>query len=138
MPFTSQYERSKKTSKRTSADVIVTQNMKSSTNSEEMSFRISRDVLNEAGIAIGDKVDVLRDNQSNRWMIQKTEQEGFSISGKSDAPTGLVRYTIKEGHYRLTTKKEDLPYRQTFNKKSIQTDKGKNYIILSELSEFLK
>lgn len=138
MAFTSQYEKTKKTSRRTKSDVIVTQSFKKSTKSEEMSFRISREILNDAGIGIGEKVDILRDNKSNRWMIQCVNSDGFSISGKADAPTGLIRYTIKEGHYKLTNRIEDLPYKQDFNGNSIETNSEGKYIILSELSEFLK
>ena len=139
MSFISQFDKTKVSSKRITSEVVVMQSYKKSTNTDEMSFRISSAVMSSAGIKIGDKVDVLRDNQQGKWKIQKIEgPHGFTISGKQDAPTGLIRYTIKDGHYKLTTKREDLPFKQEFDSRAIEVDQQESSIILSELSAFLK
>jgi hypothetical protein len=54
---------------------------------------------------------VLFDGETGRWMIRPS-QDGFTISGKLEAPTGLIRYTLKVGHARLTDKRADLPVKK--------------------------
>lgn len=111
MAFKSQSEESKIASRRGSnAVVVVSQVYKPSTKSEEMSFRVSSAALKKISVAVGDRVDVLFDEEDNLWMIVKNEN-GFSVSGKKDGPTGLIRYTLKDGHVRLTNDRTDLPYK---------------------------
>ena len=130
MSFTSQYEKSKKSARRSSAcEIVITQSFKPSTNAEEMSIRIATDILSEADLLIGDKVDVLRDDKNDLWMIRKNEKEGFTIYGKSGGPTGLIRYTLKNGHYKLTEIKTELPFKLEFSSEFIVTNKNDKTIV---------
>lgn len=64
-----------KSARRSSAcEIVITQSFKPSTNAEEMSIRIATDILSEADLLIGDKVDVLRDDKNDLWMIRKTKK----------------------------------------------------------------
>jgi hypothetical protein len=124
--FKSQLKESKVSSRRgSSALVVVSQSYKPSTKSEELSFRLPSSVLSKIDLNIGDRADVLFDEETKVWMIIK-EKNGFSISGKKGGPTGLIRYTLKEGHARLTNERSDLPVKKesddstvTYNKDSI-------------------
>lgn len=125
MAFKSQRQASKKVGRRgSSAGIVVSQSYKPSTNSEEMSFRVATSLLNEAGLDIGDKVDVLFDEDSLQWMITK-ESDGFTISGKKDGPTGLIRYTLKKDHIRLTNDSESLPMKLDSDDETIDVHDGK-------------
>lgn len=119
MAFESQSKKSKISSRRGSkAAIVVSQNIKASTNTDELSLRMSSEAISNMGSKIGEQVDVLYDQEQNLWMIKKTDS-GFTISGKPDAPTGLIRYTLKEGHARLTNKKEDLPIKLDCDESSL-------------------
>lgn len=110
--FKSQMESTKVSSRRGSASPLtVSQSYKQSTKAEELSFRISAKLLADIGLKNGDKADVLFDDETSRWMIRPS-QDGFTISGKAEAPTGLIRYTLKVGHARLTNKRADLPVKK--------------------------
>lgn len=119
MGFVSQSSKSKVSSRRGSkSDVVVSQIYKPSTKSEEMSFRLSSSFMSKFGVGIGSRVDVLRDEESDLWMIKKSD-DGFLISGKEGAPTGLIRYTLKEGHARLVDERSDLPFKKEVDNESI-------------------
>lgn len=77
---------------------------------------------------IGDKADVLRDDK-NDLDDKKNEKEGFTISGKSGGPTGLIRYTLKNGHYKLTEIKTELPFKLEFSSEFIVTNKNDKTIV---------
>lgn len=109
MSFKSQVKRTKASSRRgSSSQIVVSQNFKPSTKSEELSVRVSSDLLLEIGLSSGDKADVLYDEEQSLWMI-RADSDGFTISGKEGAPTGLIRYTLKPGHVRLTDERSELP-----------------------------
>jgi hypothetical protein len=122
MGFKSQYDYSKTSARRNStADITITQSYKQSTKSEEMSLRVSNDLLKKVGIGIGDKVDVQWDDQ-NIWRIIKVDRFGYTITGKPDAPTLLIRYTLKKNHHKLTEDRADLPKREEFNHDEIEAN----------------
>ncbi|HFD0466706.1 TPA: hypothetical protein ACF02O_004455, partial [Yersinia enterocolitica] len=119
MGFISQLSKTKISSRRGSASQItVTQSFKPSTSAEELSIRVSIECLKNISLKIGDNADILYDAESDTWMIKK-EDDGYKISGKDDAPTGLIRYTLKEGHKKFTNKRESLPVRKDSNDESI-------------------
>ncbi|WP_433712774.1 hypothetical protein [Escherichia marmotae] len=124
MGFVSQVEASRATSSRIGdSSVVVTQSFKPSTKAQELSIRITSLILSKAGIKIGDCVDVLHDRDSDRWMIRRMDG-GLKITGKDGAPTGLVRYTLKEGHARFTEDKEHLPIRKSSIEDSLEIAEG--------------
>lgn len=124
MGFVSQVEASRATSSRIGdSSVVVTQSFKPSTKAQELSIRITSLILSKAGIKIGDCVDVLHDRDSDRWMIRCMDG-GLKITGKDGAPTGLVRYTLKEGHARFTEDKEHLPIRKSSIEDSLEIAEG--------------
>ena len=108
MSFISQLSQSRVSTSRVGSDVKVTQSYKPSSDVEELSIRITAKLLSRASMKVGDFVDVLYDKESDRWMIKKVES-GLKITGKSDAPTGLVRYTLKDGHAKFTDNRSVLP-----------------------------
>jgi hypothetical protein len=119
MAFISQIESTRESSRRGSASpVIVSQTYKPSTKSEELSFRVSSKLLSDIGLKNGDKADVLFDDETDRWMIRPASS-GYTISGKLDAPTGLIRYTLKSGHARLTKSRADLPVKKECDPRSL-------------------
>lgn len=119
MGFISQLSKTKISSRRGSASqVTVTQSFKPSTSAEELSIRISVECLKNISLKIGDNVDVLYDADTDTWMIKK-EDDGYKVSGKADAPTGLIRYTLKEGHKKFTNVRESLPVRKDSDDESI-------------------
>lgn len=93
------------------SEIVITQSYKPSADSQELSIRATTVTLKKAGINIGDTVDILYDVDSDMWMIKKTEG-ALKITGKENAPTGLIRYTLKEGHARFTEDKAILPVRK--------------------------
>lgn len=120
MAFISQLKESKISTRRGSkASIVMTQSYKPSTSSEEMSIRISSDLMKRASMEINSKVDVLYDKDSNQWMIKKCEIDGFNVSGKDNAPTALIRYTLKDGHIKLTKNKSELPTKTECEESSI-------------------
>jgi len=124
MAFVSQLDTSKARSGRMGdSSLVVTQSFKESTKSQELSIRVSSVVLSRAGMAVGDFVDVLYDNESNRWMIKKVNV-GLKITGKDKAPTGLIRYTLKIGHARFTDDREYLPIKKVSIEDSIDVEDG--------------
>lgn len=120
MPFISQSENSKLSSRRgDGAQVVITQSYKPSTKSQELSLRVSSELLKNIGMKIGDNADVLHDPDTGEWMIKKSEN-GFKVTGKSDAPTGLIRYTLKKGHMKFTEDKGHLPIKKISGDDSIR------------------
>ena len=49
---------------------------------------------------------------------------GEKITGKDDAPTGLIRYTLKDTHARFTEEKEHLPIRKSSIEDSLEIEDG--------------
>jgi len=112
MSFVSQLSKSRTSTSRIGDSVVVTQSYKPSADSQELSIRATSIVLSRANIKIGDTVDVLYDASEDLWMIKKTDG-GLKVTGKEGAPTGLIRYTLKEGHARFTEDKAILPIKKT-------------------------
>lgn len=109
MGFISQYEKTRLGGRRRmKSSVAVSQSYKPSTGSQEMSFRVSSVLMDRAGISLGDRVDVLRDKNSDLWMIKKMAGDGFSVTGKDGGPSLLIRYTLKELHDCLSDDEERL------------------------------
>lgn len=119
MSFISQSENSKLSSRRgDSSQIVITQSYKPSTKSQELSIRITSDTLKSIGMVIGDNADVLHNPETGEWMIKKSTN-GFKITGKADAPTGLIRYTLKKGHMKFTEDKGHLPIKKISDDESI-------------------
>jgi len=122
MSFVSQVDTSKARSGRMGdSSIVVTQSFKESTKSQELSVRIASVVLSRAGMKVGDCVDVLHDGDTDRWMIKKMDS-GLKITGKDNAPTGLIRYTLKIGHARFTDDREHLPIKKVSVEDSIDVE----------------
>lgn len=125
MAFKSQLKQSKQSTRRGSkASIVVSQSFKPSTKSEEFSLRLSSSLISKMGLTMDSRVDVLFDEEANLWMIQSSNQDGFSIAGKEGAPTGLVRYTLKDGHARITTERDSLPVKLECDESSLQIESG--------------
>ncbi|AKH63446.1 MULTISPECIES: hypothetical protein [Photorhabdus] len=125
MAFKSQLQKSKASSRRgSSASIVVSQTYKQSTNSQELSVRISSDILDKIETTIGGKVDVLYDQEEDLWMVKPYGDNGFSISGKKGAATGLVRYTLKKGHARFTEDQTLLPIKRECDEDSLLYEDG--------------
>jgi len=135
MGFKSQLKASKASSRRgSSASIVVSQTYKPSTNTQELSIRISSEVLAHMGLEVGTnrKVDVLYDNEDDLWMIQVCGDDGFTITGKEGAATGLIRYTLKRGHAKFTEEQTALPIKKESNEESIQYKDGAVVFKLNE------
>lgn len=133
MGFVSQLSKSRTPSSRIGeSSIVVSQSYKASTKAQELSIRVTADLLHKAAMKIGDFVDVLYDKDSDSWMLSKMAG-GLKITGKDDAPTGLVRYTLKEGHARFTQEKEHLPVRRFSLDDEIKVNDGE--IIFKLLKE---
>ncbi len=122
MAFESQLKQSKISTRRGSkSSIVMSQSYKQSTKSEELSIRIAAKLMNDSGIVINSKVDILFDKDNNLWMIKKCKSnEGFTVSGKDGAPTALIRYTLKDGHVKLTNERADLPVKIECDESSIK------------------
>ncbi|MDE1497078.1 hypothetical protein KKI95_18660 [Xenorhabdus bovienii] len=113
MAFHSQHSNTRATSRRGSdASIVVSQTYKVSSNTQEFSVRISSDLMDKIGVSMGGKVDILYDSDMDLWMISVVDGSGFTITGKEGAVTGLVRYTLKKGHFRFTEDKNYLPIKK--------------------------
>lgn len=126
MAFKSQLKASKASSRRgSSASIVVSQTYKPSTGTQEFSIRISSDVLNRMGAEVGTnaRVDVLHDSESDLWMIKFCD-DGFTITGKDGAATGLIRYTLKKGHAKFTEEQVELPIKKESDEDSIVYEDG--------------
>jgi hypothetical protein len=120
MAFESQSKKSKTSGRRSSsAQIVVSQSYKPSTKSEELSLRVDIKLLEKIGLGIGIRADVLFDPEYNCWMVQKASRDGFTISGKVGGPTGLIRYTLKSGHARLSDDRASLPIKIDADEASI-------------------
>lgn len=127
MAFKSQLKASKASSRRgSSASIVVSQTHKPSTGTQELSIRISSDVIEKIGLSVGggDKVDVLYDAENDLWMIQRCGDDGFTITGKEGAVTGLIRYTLKKGHARFSEEISELPIKKESDEDSIEYKDG--------------
>lgn len=128
MAFLSQLKESKLSSRRGSnASIFINQSFKKSNQSEELSIRLSSQTISNLGMSIGERVDVLYDPEGDLWMIRSAGSDGFAISGKEGAPTGLVRYTLKANHARLTKERAELPVKRECDESSLIFD-GKSVI----------
>lgn len=124
MGFISQLRRSRAPSSRIGEfSIVANQAFKTSTNSQELSIRITSSLLGKANMKIGDHVDVLYDEESDSWMISKMTG-GLKITGKDGAPTGLIRYTLKEGHARFTDERDELPVKRNSSEDDIKIGDG--------------
>lgn len=113
MAFVSQVDKSRTSSSRIGdSSIVVTQSYKPSTKAQELSIRVTHDILLKAGMKNGDFADVLYDEDSDRWMIRRMDG-GIKITGKDGAPTGLIRYTLKSSHAKFTDDREHLPVKKT-------------------------
>jgi len=92
-----------------SSNVTATQTKRIS-GAEELGFRLSKGVMDETGIMIGDRVDVLYDKEENQWMIKKISEGGFGVSGQKNKHGGFsscaVRLTLRPGFPRLSNEDE--------------------------------
>ena len=70
-------------------------------------------------------------------MVRKNSTEGFTISGKVGGPTGLIRYTLKNGHYKLTEIKNELPFKLEFSSEFIKVAEDENAIIFGSSNDEL-
>jgi len=124
MSFVSQVSKSRAPSSRIGeSSIVASQSYKTSTNAQELSIRITSGLLQKAAMKVGDFVDVLYDKESDSWMLAKMSG-GLKITGKDDAPTGLIRYTLKEGHARFTEDKALLPVRRSSVEEEIKVSDG--------------
>jgi hypothetical protein len=124
MSFVSQISQSRSASSRIGdSSIVVTQSFKPSTSAQELSIRITAALLGRAGMKVGDLVDVLHDPERDLWMVMKMDS-GLKVTGKDDAPTGLIRYTLKGGHARFTDEKDHLPIRKSSVEDSIEVGDG--------------
>lgn len=127
MSFKSQVRESKVSSRRGSTSLlVVSQSFKPSTKSEEFSVRVASDLLKKINLEIGERADVLYDSESDRWMV-KSNKDGFTITGKEGSPTGLIRYTLKPGHDRLTKERAELPVKFECDEDSLEV--GSDHVI---------
>jgi hypothetical protein len=101
------------------AKVVISQSYKPSSGSEELSVRVDINLLSKVGLLIGDRADVLFDKTTNQWMVKKSGKGGFKISGKNGAPKGLIRYTLKEGHTKLSDERSSLPVKKELDESSL-------------------
>lgn len=124
MGFVSQVSKSRAPSSRIGeSSIVASQSYKASTNAQELSIRITSGLLQKAAMKVGDFVDVLYDKDTDSWMLAKMPG-GLKITGKDDAPTGLIRYTLKEGHARFTEDKALLPVRRSSVEDEIKVSDG--------------
>lgn len=113
MAFESQHKSTRVSSRRGSeADIVISQTYKKSSKTQEFSVRISSVVMDKIGVCMGGKVDVLHDSDTDRWMVKVVNDGGFTVTGKEGAVTGLVRYTLKKGHFRFTEDENSLPIKK--------------------------
>jgi len=125
MAFISQLKASKSSSRRgSSASIVISQSYKASTDSQELSVRISSEVMEKLGVVIGSKVDLLHDEENDIWLVRPCSADGFKISGKVGGATGLIRYTLKKGHSRFTDDKNKLPIKKDCEEESIKYEEG--------------
>jgi len=124
MAFVSQIGQSRSAASRIGdSSIVVTQSFKASTNAQELSIRLTATLLGRAGMKVGDSVDVLHDPEHEMWMVMRMSA-GLKITGKEDAPTGLIRYTLKGGHARFTDEKDHLPIKKASVEDSIEVEDG--------------
>ncbi|WP_263057123.1 hypothetical protein [Pantoea agglomerans] len=101
-----------------SQHVTATQTKKS-TGAVELGFRLSKSAMDETGISIGDRVDILYDKDENQWMIKKISEGGFGVSGQKNKHGGYsscaVRLTLRPGFPRLSEDEDE-------NKKLLSDD----------------
>ncbi|PHM28137.1 hypothetical protein [Xenorhabdus innexi] len=120
MAFESQHKNTRVSSRRGSeADIVVSQTYKKSSETQEFSVRISSVVMDIIGVGMGGKVDILHDSDTDRWMIKVVNDSGFTVTGKEGAVTGLVRYTLKKGHFRFTDDDNALPIKKECDDESL-------------------
>ncbi|MEH0875744.1 hypothetical protein QM999_13765 [Pectobacterium cacticida] len=109
-----------------SNNVTVTQS-KRATGAVELGFRISRSVMDETGINIGDRVDILYDSESSMWMIKKIPEGGFAVAGQKNKAgefsSCAIRLTLRPGFPRLSAD-DDASVKQLSQDSDTQMEKG--------------
>ncbi len=109
-----------------SNNVAVTQS-KRATGAVELGFRLSRSVMDETGIDIGDRVDILHDAESSLWMIKKIVEGGFAVAGQKNKAgeysSCAIRLTLRPGFPRLSDD-DDAAIKQFSQDSDTQMEKG--------------
>ncbi|QXN64051.1 hypothetical protein [Serratia fonticola] len=109
-----------------SNNVAVTQS-KRATGAVELGFRLSRSVMDETGIDIGDRVDILHDAESSLWMIKKIVEGGFAVAGQKNKAgefsSCAIRLTLRPGFPRLSDD-DDTMVKQFSQDSDTQMEKG--------------
>lgn len=106
MAFISLSKIAAKTGRISQSQHVTATQIKRGTGAIEMGFRLSRGAMDETGISIGDRVDVLFDADTNQWMIKKIEEGGFGVSGQKNKNGGYstcaIRLTWRLGFPRFS------------------------------------
>nr|WP_192967361.1 hypothetical protein [Edwardsiella piscicida]ATV90666.1 hypothetical protein [Edwardsiella piscicida] len=126
MAFVSLSTLAAKTGRIAQTQHVTATQTKKHTGAVELGFRLSRSVMDETGISIGDRVDILYDKEENQWMIKKISEGGFGVSGQKNKrgsySSCAVRFTLRPGFPRLSEDDDE-------NKKLLSDDS------LTQLSE---
>ncbi len=119
MAFISLSNLAAKTGRVVQSQHVTATQTKKSTGAVELGFRLSKSAMDETGIAIGDRVDILYDKDENQWMIKKISEGGFGVSGQKNKHGGYsscaVRLTLRPGFPRLSEDEDE-------NKKLLSDD----------------
>lgn len=106
MAFISLSNLAAKTGRIAQSQHVTATQTKKSTGAVELGFRLSKTAMDETGINIGDRVDVLYDKEDDQWMIRKISEGGFGVSGQKNKHGGYsscaVRLTLRPGFPRLS------------------------------------
>ena len=106
MAFISLSNLAAKTGRIVQSQHVTATQTKKSTGAVELGFRLSKTAMDETGINIGDRVDVLYDKEDDQWMIRKISEGGFGVSGQKNKNGGYsscaVRLTLRPGFPRLS------------------------------------
>ncbi|WP_252383204.1 hypothetical protein, partial [Escherichia coli] len=101
MAFISLSNLAAKTGRIIQSQCVTATQTKKSTGAVELGFRLSKSAMDETGITIGDRVDILYDKEENQWMIKKISEGGFGVSGQKNKHGGYsscaVRLTLRPG-----------------------------------------
>lgn len=74
---------------------------------QELTFRLNAIAMEKIGVAVGSKIDVLRDEEEDLWMIKKMPDGngGLTLSGQANKAgsitTAAVRIVLRPGMPRL-------------------------------------
>lgn len=107
--------------------VTVTQRRRAA-GSVELAFRISRGAMDTTGIEIGDRVDILYDNESSMWMIKTVLEGGFGVAGQKNKSgeylSCVIRITLRPGFPRLSDD-DDISVKQFSQDSEIKMGTGR-------------